>query len=194
MFRKRSALAVAICLVPAFGAHAGEPIPTADAIEVFKGRHELVLLRGGKTIKTYKVSLGIRSLGPKRQQGDHRTPEGRYVVDHHNYASVFHISLHVSYPNAEDRRQAAARKVSPGGDVMIHGLPNGMAGAEPALPRRRLDQRLHRRRRRRDRGDRPRRTERHAHRHSSLTLYADRPGREARRPRHLAPRSLVRAH
>jgi murein L,D-transpeptidase YafK len=126
MFRKKKALAIALCLLPAAGTHAGEPLPTADAVEVFKARHELVLLRAGEVIKTYKVSLGIRPKGPKRQQGDRHTPEGRYFIDFHNYASAFHLSLHVSYPNADDRRQAAARNVPPGGDIMIHGLPNGM--------------------------------------------------------------------
>jgi len=126
MFGKKTALAIALCLSLASGAHAGEPLPSADAVEVFKARHELVLLRDGQAIKTYKVSLGIRPVGPKRRQGDHRTPEGRYVIDYHNYASAFHLSLHVSYPNAEDRREAAARNVPTGGDIMIHGLPNGM--------------------------------------------------------------------
>ena len=126
MFRKEAALAIALCLPLATSAHAGESLGTADAVEVFKARHELVLLRAGEVIKIYKISLGIRPKGPKRQQGDRHTPEGRYVIDHHNYASAFHLSLHVSYPNAEDRRQAMARNVPPGGDIMIHGLPNGM--------------------------------------------------------------------
>lgn len=126
MFRTKTALAIALCLSLSAGSHAGEPMPIADAVEVFKARHELVLLRAGQAIKTYKVSLGIRPKGPKRQQGDHHTPEGRYFIDYHNYASVFHLALHVSYPNAEDRRQAMARNVPPGGDIMIHGLPNGM--------------------------------------------------------------------
>jgi len=119
-------LLAALALAFAADARAGRPLPTVDAIEVFKARHEMVLLRDGKPIKTYKVSLGTRPVGPKQTQGDHRTPEGRYVIDRHNYTSKFHLSLHVSYPGAEDRKQAAARHVSPGGDIMIHGLPNGM--------------------------------------------------------------------
>ncbi|HMK68312.1 MAG TPA: L,D-transpeptidase family protein [Stellaceae bacterium] len=119
-------IAAVLGLGLAGAARGGEPLPTVDAIEVFKARHELVLLRNGTPIKTYRISLGTNPAGPKQQQGDHRTPEGRYVIDFHNRASAFHLSLHVSYPNAQDRKQAAARHVSPGGDIMIHGLPNGM--------------------------------------------------------------------
>jgi murein L,D-transpeptidase YafK len=39
--------------------------------------------------------------------------------------SQFHLALHLSYPNAKDRARAAKLGVSPGGDIMIHGLPNG---------------------------------------------------------------------
>jgi len=126
----KTILATALGLALASSARASAPPPTADAIEVFKARHELVLLRNGKPIKIYKISLGREPMGPKRQQGDHRTPEGHYVIDRHNYASAFHLSLHISYPASEDRRQAAVRHVSPGGDIMIHGLPNGMGALE----------------------------------------------------------------
>lgn len=41
-----------------------------------------------------------------------------------NPNSRFYLSLRVSYPSAEDRREAAEKGFSPGGDIMIHGLPN----------------------------------------------------------------------
>jgi murein L,D-transpeptidase YafK len=65
-------------------------------------------------------------LAPKERAGDGRTPEGHYIVDVRNQASAYHRSLHISYPNAEDRRRAARLGVSPGGDIIIHGLPNNM--------------------------------------------------------------------
>jgi murein L,D-transpeptidase YafK len=34
-------------------------------------------------------------------------------------------ALHISYPNADDRKRAAPFGVAPGGAVMIHGLSNG---------------------------------------------------------------------
>lgn len=84
------------------------------------------LLAGGKVIRTYKVALGRGGLGPKEREGDGRTPEGHYIIDSRNSSSAYHRSLHVSYPNAEDRRRTARLGVAPGGDIMIHGLPNGM--------------------------------------------------------------------
>lgn len=36
-----------------------------------------------------------------------------------------YLSLHISYPNPDDRRNAEAGGFPAGGDIMIHGLPNG---------------------------------------------------------------------
>jgi len=93
----------------------------ADRVVVLKKERTLELLNHGKVIKTYKVALG----GPKTQQGDHKTPEGAYVLDSRNPHSQFYKSIHVSYPNASDRGAARQKGVSPGGDVFVHGLPNG---------------------------------------------------------------------
>jgi murein L,D-transpeptidase YafK len=83
------------------------------------------LMHDGKVLETYKVALGGEPVGPKTQQGDHRTPEGVYVIDRRNSHSQFHRALHISYPNAEDKARARKLGVSPGGDLYIHGLPNG---------------------------------------------------------------------
>ena len=58
--------------------------------------------------------------------GDGRTPEGRYLIDYRKRDSDYYRALHISYPDAEDRRHAAELGVSPGGAIMIHGLPNGL--------------------------------------------------------------------
>jgi murein L,D-transpeptidase YafK len=96
-----------------------------DKVLVFKHDHELRLLNHGKVIKSYKVALGGDPVGPKMEQGDHKTPEGTYTLDRRNANSKFHRALHISYPNAKDREQARKRGVAPGGDIMLHGLPNG---------------------------------------------------------------------
>jgi murein L,D-transpeptidase YafK len=101
------------------------PPELADSILILKKDHRMELLAGGKVIRTYKVALGQGGLAPKERQGDGRTPEGHYLIDAKNAASHYHKALHVSYPNAEDRERAAKLGVSPGGDIMIHGLPNG---------------------------------------------------------------------
>ena len=97
----------------------------ADRVLVFKHNHELQLLNKGKVFKSNKVALGGEPVGPKVQQGDHKTPESTYVLDSRNSKSQFHRALHISYPNAKDRERARKQGVSPGGDIMLHGLPNG---------------------------------------------------------------------
>ncbi|MDT8070229.1 MAG: L,D-transpeptidase family protein [Terriglobia bacterium] len=97
----------------------------ADHIVVLKSKRELQLWSKGTLLKSYRISLGGAPVGRKEQQGDHRTPEGNYVITGRNSHSKFHRALRISYPNPEDRTRAAKRGVSPGGDIMIHGLPNG---------------------------------------------------------------------
>lgn len=94
----------------------------ADKIVIVKSQRTMTLLRDGKPLKTYKVALGTEPVGPKERIGDHKTPEGDYVVDAKKEQSQFHKALHVSYPNAKDREQARRLGVSPGGDIEIHGL------------------------------------------------------------------------
>jgi murein L,D-transpeptidase YafK len=110
-------LSVALC--------AQTPASKADRVLVQKKDRTLTLLANGKVLKIYKVALGGNPVGTKTRQGDHKTPEGIYVLDRRNAASKFHRALHISYPNAQDRAQAKKQNVSPGGDVFVHGLPNG---------------------------------------------------------------------
>lgn len=102
----------------------------ADRIVVEKGARRMHLMRAGAVMKTYRVALGGNPVGHKEREGDSRTPEGLYVIDTRNPQSRFHLSLRVSYPNAEDRGRATARGVSPGGDIFIHGVPNSAGLAE----------------------------------------------------------------
>jgi len=102
-----------------------DPKARADKVIVYKGKRQLQLLRKGEVLKTYKIALGANPVGPKTRAGDKRTPEGSYVLDYRNPQSKFHLSIHISYPNAQDRANAAKLGVSPGGDIFLHGLPNG---------------------------------------------------------------------
>jgi len=97
----------------------------ADRVVVLKKERTLQLFNQGKMIKTYNVALGGDPVGPKRRQGDHKTPEGNYVLDSRNPRSQFYKSIHISYPNADDRAAARLKGVSPGGDVFVQGLPKG---------------------------------------------------------------------
>jgi len=83
------------------------------------------LKREGRTIRRYRVALGFSPERHKEREGDGRTPEGSYTVDARNPRSAFHLSLRVSYPDEDDKARAASLGVSPGGDIYIHGQPNG---------------------------------------------------------------------
>lgn len=97
----------------------------ADRVIVMKKERTLTLISGDKVLKIYKVALGGDPIGPKRMEGDHKTPEGSYILDRRNPKSKYYRSIHISYPSEEDRERARKSGVSPGGDVMVHGLPNG---------------------------------------------------------------------
>ena len=101
----------------------------ADEVLVVKSTRTLSLLRNGEVIREYPISLGGSPLGHKWQEGDRRTPEGRYVLDWRNPTSRYYRSIHVSYPDLVDATYARMAGVDPGGDIMIHGLPNGFAWA-----------------------------------------------------------------
>lgn len=118
----RAVLAVAVLAVAA-----GPAFAAVDLVRVHKSERRLELLENGEAIRRYAIALGGDPVGHKMRQGDERTPEGRYVLDWRNPASCCHLSIHISYPDAKDRAAAAARGDDPGGDIMIHGYPNGWA-------------------------------------------------------------------
>lgn len=99
---------------------------TADRVVLQKGDRRLTLYRDGQELKNYRVSLGLRPTGHKQQEGDFRTPEGRYLLTRRNPDSEFFLSIQVSYPDPDDIAAARKTGVSPGGLIMIHGLPNVM--------------------------------------------------------------------
>jgi murein L,D-transpeptidase YafK len=98
----------------------------ADKVVVIKGKRILMLMRQGEIFKTYKVALGKRPDGHKIKAGDKKTPEGIYILDSRNPDSRFHLAIHISYPNEWDVQNAQKLRVSPGGGVMIHGLPDDL--------------------------------------------------------------------
>jgi murein L,D-transpeptidase YafK len=97
----------------------------ADRIVIVKHERTLTLMSGRKALKTYRIALGSEPVGPKHQQGDHKTPEGSYVLDRRNARSRYYRSIHITYPAAEQRAEAVKAGTDPGAGVMIHGLPNG---------------------------------------------------------------------
>jgi len=103
--------------------YASASLAAVDKVVVIKNKRILILLKDGEIFKTYRVSLGRRPEGHKIESGDLRTPEGRYVLDSKNSKSKYYLAIHISYPNELDTINAQKRGVSPGGGIMIHGLP-----------------------------------------------------------------------
>ena len=96
----------------------------ADYVIVKKAERKLYLYRGSEILKTYRVALGKQPDGHKKREGDSRKPEGRYTLDWRNPNSKFYRSIHISYPDKSDYRNARERGDSPGGAIMIHGQPS----------------------------------------------------------------------
>lgn len=97
----------------------------ADRVVVKKSEARLYLERNGKAFASFHAAFGGRPAGHKQQEGDERTPEGRYVLDSKNAKSAYYKAIHISYPNAHDIASAKARGVAPGGLIMVHGQKNG---------------------------------------------------------------------
>lgn len=103
----------------------GSKINPNVELRVFKGERTMELWSEGKRFKTYPISLGAQPIGHKQMEGDEKTPEGEYSIISKNNHSRYHLSLKISYPRDEDRQNANKKGLNPGGDIMIHGLPNG---------------------------------------------------------------------
>ena len=112
--------------------HPTPPLPTADSILIVKHTHTLTLFRDGQPIKQYRVALGRGGLGPKDHAGDNKVPEGTYRIVSRNPHSAFYRSLHVGYPTPQQITAAESRGIDPGGDIMIHGIRNGLGWLGPA--------------------------------------------------------------
>lgn len=114
-------------LSPVERAESRPPDFLADSMVLDKSDRRLTLFHQGRRVREYVVALGRVPVGPKQRRGDGKTPEGLYYIEGRNPRSKFHLSLRVSYPTAEQRALAAQRGISPGGDIMIHGLPPAFA-------------------------------------------------------------------
>lgn len=103
---------------------AGRIAPRVERVLVEKGARRLSLWFAGYLVREYQVALGSEPMGDKQRARDGRTPEGVYTIDGRNGGSEFHRSLHISYPSEADVHRARVARVDPGGEIMIHGLPN----------------------------------------------------------------------
>lgn len=96
----------------------------AERIVVKKSERRMELWRDGDMIASYRISLGLVPEGHKQREGDYRTPEGSYRLTRRNSRSDFFLAVQVSYPEPADVALARRNGWSPGGLIMVHGLPN----------------------------------------------------------------------
>ncbi len=92
-----------------------------DLVIVNKSAASLSLMIKGEEVRRYRIAMGDRPIGHKQQEGDQRTPEGRYILDYKKPDSAYYRAIHISYPNEEDKLRAEALGINPGGQIMIHG-------------------------------------------------------------------------
>jgi murein L,D-transpeptidase YafK len=108
-----------------------------NLVKVDKSARKMYLLDHGHVVKVFHIALGANPKGPKRQEGDEKTPEGIYYLDYKKEDSSFYRAMHINYPNEQDEENAKNRGVSPGGFIMVHGQKNWPG--KPASFTRRFD-------------------------------------------------------
>ncbi len=126
-------IAAILVLVSLYSLSTAEQI--VDKVLVDKSEEKLYLLSGDSIVSQYSVSFGAKPKGHKQKEGDEKTPEGNYVLDYKKEDSAFYRAIHISYPNENDKRAAAARGDDPGGAIMIHGQRNWLGWLSPITQR-----------------------------------------------------------
>jgi Uncharacterized protein conserved in bacteria len=104
--------------------------PEVTQINVFKSSRTMALMHHDQTLEVFEFELGFAPTGHKVFEGDGRTPEGFYFIDRRNPNSDFHLSIGISYPDAEDLARALEMELDPGGEIFIHGTPRMFAGMD----------------------------------------------------------------
>ncbi len=107
-----------------------------DSLELLveKGQRTFSVMASGRILKQWPCVLGLNPEGDKHMQGDRRTPEGVFTFRDKYPHREWHKFVWVDYPNAESRRRFQERKrsgaipvsASIGGEIGIHGVPDGM--------------------------------------------------------------------
>ncbi|QSX35463.1 L,D-transpeptidase family protein [Shewanella avicenniae] len=93
----------------------------ADLVVIKKSKSLMQVMSQGKILKQYRIAMGDNPKGHKLREGDQRTPQGRYILDYKKADSAYYRSIHISYPNDDDKFRAHALGINPGGQIMIHG-------------------------------------------------------------------------
>src|SRR4029453_7180760 len=80
---------MAVCLAGLLTLPAGAAEPQAvDRIVVEKAQRRMDLMSGETVVRSYSIALGSAPVGDNQQEGDGRTPEGKYVIVGRNPSSA----------------------------------------------------------------------------------------------------------
>lgn len=87
------------------------------SIEVVKSKKVLTVYSGNTPLKSYKIELGSSPEGHKKQEGDKKTPEGKYIIveksDDFLPDRLGTRWMRINYPNNDDAKNAfIKRKIS----------------------------------------------------------------------------------
>jgi murein L,D-transpeptidase YafK len=110
------------------------PEGTTINILIDKSDYKLSIFTADTLVKEYDVVFGGNPVDDKEKEGDKRTPEGVFGVrdkyPHRNWSKF----IWIDYPNEDSWRKFNQRKADGiikqgetiGGEVGIHGVPDGM--------------------------------------------------------------------
>ncbi|MBE2290600.1 MAG: L,D-transpeptidase family protein [Chitinophagaceae bacterium] len=118
-----------VCGLLSYSLYPIEKIPSGKLVTkivVRKSVRKMEVYAHDTILATYTIALGGNPVGHKQFEGDKKTPEGVYYINDKTTKSRYHKNLGVSYPNTLDKATAERLGRSPGGDIKIHGLQNGL--------------------------------------------------------------------
>jgi murein L,D-transpeptidase YafK len=112
--------------------HGKHPNRRDILLRIEKSRYRLIVCYRNRALKSYPVVFGCNPLGDKQQQGDCRTPEGRFTIKAAYPHRAWSKFLWIDYPDAAAKRRFALLKrqgkipanADIGGEIGIHGVPN----------------------------------------------------------------------
>jgi murein L,D-transpeptidase YafK len=106
-----------------------------DYILVGKAQRRLIVFSHGVPQKDYRIHLGFTPEGPKRFEGDGKTPEGLYAVAFRKSPSDYTKSLMLDYPRKKDIEYARRFRKNAGKEIAIHGFPRNPKELAETLPK-----------------------------------------------------------
>lgn len=109
------------------------------SVLIDKSDYILSFIHADTVVKEYPVVLGYNPEGDKMQEGDYKTPEGTFGVRSKYGHKNWKYFIWIDYPNEESWSKFKKRKADGiigkdakiGGEVGIHGTPEGMDNMIP---------------------------------------------------------------